>query len=227
MTKTTYDKLRTKVLGVIEGLTLADNSYFEIRKLLCYAEGIHCNLRRDGAKEFSHQLEMLALALSLHDMLAKPREVYMAIIAHDLLEDYPETLRYLSVQHPEAVDYSSRLAKFKGDDGRYDQYFSEIALCEVCSVVKLIDRVHNLSTAVGVFKPVKLKEYVDEVHEYFVPMYRVAKSKFNQRSAYEVLKTMLMIECSTITKFQSIVDELQAAALPSAVTEFVESKKEK
>ena len=218
MNKTDYDKLRTKVMGLIEGLTLTDPSYFEVRKLLSYAERIHCNVRRDGSKEFSHQLEMLALALSLHGMLTKPREVYMAILTHDLLEDYPETKAYLEFNHPESVEYSSKLAKFKCANGTnpYDLYFDTIALCEICSIVKLIDRIHNLSTAVGVFTDAKLKEYLDEVDMYFVPMYQRAKATFNQRGAYEILKTMLTTESRIIGTFLSRV-------YPDAVSEFVKN----
>lgn len=226
MTNTPYNKLRTKVFGIIEGLTLSDPSYFEVRKLLAYAERIHCNVRKDGSKEFSHQLEMLALALSLHDMLLQPRDVYMAIITHDLLEDYPSTKGYLVINHQESVKYSQALAKFKSDEAEneYDVYFQNVSSCPVTSIVKLIDRIHNLSTAVGVFSDAKLKEYVDEVHMYFVPMYQRAKTKFNQRCAYEVLKAMLMIECNTITKFQSRIDELTANQFPSAVTDLMPTK---
>lgn len=211
MTKTDYDKLRTKILGMLEGLALIDKSYYDVRKLLAYAEKVHCNLRKDGSKEFSHQLEMLGLALSIHDLLLNPRMVYMAIIAHDLLEDYAPLEPELLAMQPDVVPYAKKLAKHPDPIGAgmktYNQYFELVSSCDVCSIVKLIDRVHNLSTAVGVFRTEKLKEYVDEVDAYFFDMISRAKNNFNQRQAYEVLKSMLLIECKTINKFHILLQE--------------------
>lgn len=208
MEKTEYNKLRTKVLGIIEGLTLAEPKYFDVRRAITFAEQVHCNERKDGNPEFSHQLEMLSLALSLHSSLLKPYDVYMGIIIHDTIEDYPEWENELHEMFPDVVKYSRILSKFK-DQGseQYYGYFQQVSNCEVCSVVKLIDRIHNLSTAVGVFKPAKLVEYCDEVEMYFLDMMKDAKNNFNQREVYEVLKFMLLTEVRTIRKFVQIVQE--------------------
>lgn len=201
MLKTSYEKLRTKVLGIVEGLALSDDKYFNVRKAFCYAEKIHSNLRKDGSPEFSHQLEMLSLALSLHSTLNNPYAVYIAIILHDTLEDYPEFTNAIYTEFPDVAEYSAKLSKFKDSDGNYYEYFDNISDCEVCSVVKAIDRIHNLSTAVGVFSTEKLKEYCQEVEKYFFTMIHEAKSKFNQRSTYEVLKFMLITEVRMIEYF--------------------------
>lgn len=204
--KTEYNKLRTKILGIIEGLTMFDSKYFNVRRALVYAEQVHCYKRRDGTPEFSHQLEMLSLALSLHNSLLKPYEVYMAIIIHDTIEDYPETQNVLANMFPDVVEYSRVLSKFTdGYSKTYYQYFTQIANSEVCSVVKLIDRIHNLSTAPGVFSTEKISEYCDEVDMYFVEMMRIAKSNFNQRDVYEVLKFILQNEVRTIRSFLQLV----------------------
>lgn len=219
MEKTEYTKLRTKILGIIEGLTLSDARYFNVRRAIVYAEGVHSNQRRDGTPEFSHQLEMLSLALSLHNSLIDPYSVYMAIIVHDTIEDYPETQPTLQEMFPDAVQFSHRLAKFVDQqpgfvdteaEDTYYGYFDRVAECEVCSVVKLIDRIHNLSTAVGVFNNAKLAEYCNEVEKYFLDMMHKAKSNFNQREVYEVLKFMLMTEVRTIRKFLNIIDDQEA-----------------
>ena len=210
MEKTEYTKLRTKVLGIIEGLTLCEPKYFDVRRAIIYAEQIHSNQRRDGNPEFSHQLEMLSLALSLHNSLLNPYEVYMAIIIHDTIEDYPEYQQELSRMFPDTVKYGRTLSKFvdsDSDNGKtYYEYFTQIAECEVCSVVKMIDRIHNLSTAVGVFSLEKLSEYCDEVEKYFVEMVHSAKNKFNQREVYEVLKFMLQTEVRTIRNFLQVIE---------------------
>jgi (p)ppGpp synthase/HD superfamily hydrolase len=213
MEKTEYTKLRTKILGIIEGLTLSNSHYFNVRRAIIYAESIHKNTRRDGTPEFSHQLEMLSIALSLHNSLIDPYSVYMAIIVHDTIEDYPETQPALQDMFPDAIQFSHRLAKFKDfshDEDLYYGYFERLAECNVCSVVKLIDRIHNLSTAVGVFSNEKLSEYCNEVEKYFLDMMHTAKSNFNQREVYEVLKFMLLTELRIIRKFLAIIDEEQA-----------------
>lgn len=215
MEKTEYTKLRTKVLGIVEGLTLVQSQYFEVRRAIIYAEQIHSHKRKDGNPEFSHQLEMLSLALSLHNSLLNPYHVYMAIIMHDTIEDYPECQQELSQMFPETVKYSRTLSKFtdsdSDDDKTYYEYFAQISECEVCSVVKMIDRIHNLSTAVGVFSNEKLTEYCDEVDKYFVDMVHNAKNNFNQREVYEVLKFMLQTEVRTIRNFMKLIknDEIE------------------
>ncbi|QOI72089.1 hypothetical protein pEaSNUABM50_00065 [Erwinia phage pEa_SNUABM_50] len=207
MKKTDYTKLRTKILGIIEGLTMFDSKYFNVRRALVYAEHVHCNQRRDGTPEFSHQLEMLSLALSLHNSLLKPYEVYMAIIIHDTIEDYPHTQPELAQMFPDVVNYSRILSKFNDSDlSTYYNYFAQIAACEVCSVVKLIDRIHNLSTAPGVFSTAKIGEYCDEVDMYFLNMMHIAKSNFNQREVYEVLKFILQNEVRTIRAFLRLAE---------------------
>lgn len=219
--KTDFTKLRTKVLGIVEGLSLSDKKFYALRRLISYAEKIHCNERKDGSPEFSHQLEMLALALTFHESLSKPLDVYMAIIAHDLLEDYPEMSLELQELFPETVQYSNRLAKEPDHPGlrTYHKYFRELSECEVCSVVKLIDRVHNLSTAPGVFTNNKLHEYCDEVDMYFLDMIRAAKEQFSQRSVYETLKFMLNTQTHTIRALCEKEQVPQAFMTPKSLHE--------
>lgn len=204
MIKTDFDKLRTKVLGIIEGMAMIDNKYFDLRRAVLFAEKVHCGSRKDGSKEFSHQLEMLAFALTLHSLLNKPFEVYISIVLHDLYEDYPQYLEEIRKNFPDAEEFSVRLSKYKDRSGKeYYSYFNGIAECEVCSVVKAIDRYHNLSTAPGVFSNSKILEYCEEVETYFIPMLRKAKQLHNQRAVYELMKSILTTQVNTIDKFCS------------------------
>lgn len=208
--KTDYSKLRTKIFGIVEGLSLSDSKYSRLRRLMSLAETFHCNQRKDGSEEFSHQLEMLGLALTFHQSLSKPLDVYMAVIAHDMIEDYPESLEVLQADFPEVIQYSKTLAKEVDKrntvEPEYFGYFSELGQCEVCSVVKLIDRVHNLSTAPGVFTESKILQYCDEVDEYFFDMIRAAKIQFDQRPVYEALKFMLNTQIHTIRSLLAAKD---------------------
>ncbi len=204
MSKTDYPKLRTKLLGIIEGMAMVDNRYFDLRKAVLFAEKVHSGSRKDGSLEFSHQLEMLAFAINLHSLLSKPFEVYVSIVLHDLYEDYPQYLQEIRNNFSYAEEYALRLSKFKdGTEQEYSSYFNGIASCEVCSVVKAIDRYHNLSTAPGVFSTTKILEYCDEVEMYFIPMLRAAKQLHNQRAVYELMKNILITQISTIDTFCS------------------------
>lgn len=198
--KTNYTKLRTKVLGIIDGMTIMDSSYNILYKAIHEIEQIHNNLRKDGSPEFSHQIEMLAFALNYHHLLLKPLDVYLAILTHDTLEDYPETITQVKDifkgTEIDVVGYSNKLSKIGKTP---NHYFDSLSQCEVCSVVKLIDRIHNLSTAPNVFSTEKILKYCDEVETYFLPvLYRNAKVIHNQRQVYELLKSTLVIQCSTI-----------------------------
>lgn len=228
MKKTDYSKLRTKILGIIEGLTLSDERYFNVRRAITICEGIHCNTRKDGSPEFSHQLEMLSIGLSLHKSLLQPYEVYMGILLHDTIEDYPEHTEELHQVFPDIVQYSRKLSKFKDlsqDEVSYYSYFEQVSNCSVCSIIKLIDRIHNLSTAPGVFSTAKITEYCSEVDKYFWDMLRNAKSQFNQREAYEVLKVMLQIQVRTIRTFVELLssqeEEMKKVKTPQEVMTFI------
>lgn len=214
MQKTDYSKLRTKVLGIIEGLTLADPDYNELRRLLTFCEGIHTNTRKDGSKEFSHQLEMIAYAITFHAQLTDPLSVYCAILVHDVLEDYPEERGAMLSEFPSVVDLSTRLSKFKDsshDEDKYYGYFASLAGCPVCSIVKLIDRIHNLSTAPGVFTEAKLHEYLLETEKYYFGLIRECKLRYENRSVYENLKFVLTTQVNTI---QALLQPLPAAKPP-------------
>lgn len=201
--KTDFNKLRTKIFGIIEGLSFLEPEYYQLRNLINYAETIHDGKRKDGTPEFGHQLEMLSLAFNFHKILTKPLHVYMAIVIHDLVEDYPQNSLELKKSFPEFYQYSLVLSKEgkkekEDESGTYYSYFKEISNCEVCSVVKLIDRVHNLSTAPGVFPKDKILAYCDEAEMYFFDIIKIAKQQFHQREVYECLKFMLQTQISTI-----------------------------
>lgn len=198
MPKTDYNKLRTKILGIIEGLALSDPNYNDLRRLLVYCESVHKHTRKDGSREFSHQLEMIAFALTYHNQLTKPLDIYKAILVHDFIEDYPEHRKELLEMYPSVLMYSDRLAKYKDKECCYNIYFHNLSSCEVCSIVKLIDRVHNLSTSPGVFSKEKLQEYCTETEDYYFDMIRKCKENFPNRSVYENLKFILTTQVNTI-----------------------------
>jgi (p)ppGpp synthase/HD superfamily hydrolase len=214
MPKTDYTKLRTKVLGIIEGLALSNPEYNKLRKLLILCEQVHSGSRKDGSKEFSHQLEMIAFALTYHTQLESPLEVYLAILIHDVIEDYPGMRLAIERDFPEELKYSDRLSKFKDPDGGYGLYFANLSTCPICSIAKLIDRVHNLSTAPGVFKTAKILEYCKETEQYYFELIRMCKENFTNRNVYENLKFILTTQVNTI---QSLVPQEQTEVYQTSI----------
>lgn len=62
-----------------------------------------------------------------------------------------------------------------------------------CVKIKGIDRVHNLTTMLGGFKPQKRVEYIQETQEYVLPMLKQARRNFpDQECVYENLKFIII-----------------------------------
>jgi (p)ppGpp synthase/HD superfamily hydrolase len=56
-------------------------------------------------------------------------------------------------------------------------------------IVKGVDRLNNISTMTGVFKPTKQRSYVGETKEWHLPMLKEARRKYPQyNAAFENIK---------------------------------------
>lgn len=231
MNRTEYKKLKLTLRSELLGFAKFDSRYYQCLKAFDLAEKIHSGFRKDGiTPEFYHQLNMLAFSLSIHSMLDKPYYIYTTILLHDADEDYPyyvpekfkdscSTLNdYFSIEFADELDFITRMSKIKhtknvNPDGSIEilsvkkdlnLYFSEIANCPICSVSKGIDRIHNISSMVGVFNNKKMFSYVSDVDELFLPMLKVARKNFlTQRPIYELIKSILCVNCDILSHFIS------------------------
>jgi len=204
MNTTDFGKLLTNIRTQFIGLRRLDPKYDDCLRMLEFARSVHKGLRKDGVtKEFYHQLSIVGVLLTQHANLQNPHLVYQAAFGHDVIEDYPEHKEYVQLNFPEAFPYCWKLSKIRdGAKVPYEQYFAEMAACPVASAVKLIDRLHNLSTMVKVFPPEKMVEYVQEVDDWFLPMAKDARIAFPaQRDFYELAKSMLNDFCSPLKHF--------------------------
>jgi len=224
MNTTPFEKLKLTLVHQLIGFAKFDKRYYQCIKALHVASEIHTKTRKDGVTpEFSHQLNMLSFAISIHELLISPYYVYTTILFHDALEDYPRFvpkgyedrcncfLDYLNLEFKNEVDFISRISKeiHVYENGAIhttvkdkNVYFDEMANCPVCSIAKGIDRYHNISTMSGVFSLLKQLTYIKEVKIYFLPMLKKSRKKYlEQRPAYELLKSILNVHCETIKYF--------------------------
>jgi hypothetical protein len=229
MNTTPFEKLKLTLRSELLGFAKFDSRYYQCVKALDVASKIHVNKRKGGGEEFSHQINMLSFAMSIHAMLEKPYLVYTTILFHDTDEDYPEYVPdgyedtcqcfqdYLSIEFAEEKEFILRINKevhvYDGIDSEGNKkfittkksketYYGEMANCSVCSVAKGIDRHHNISTMQGVFKVEKQYSYINDVDNDFLPMLKVARNKFiKQKPVYELLKSILNVHCNTIRHF--------------------------
>lgn len=210
MNTTEYDKLRTVMRHWLKGLAASDHRYFVVLNALDFFEHLHRNeIRKDGVtRGFSHQLNMLAFARTQHKNIEEPWRVYAAILGHDGPEDYPVEVHNIKARFPSLFDYFMRLSKWRdGELVSYDVYFPELAECRVCSVAKAIDRINNYSTMLGVFKPEKVEQYIDDGHTWFLPMLKKARRTFPQQEPiYELLKSVLVIQMDASKHFLSALN---------------------
>ncbi len=223
MNTTPYEKLKTTLKNKLMGLAMVDPRYYTCIKALEFAEKIHDGYRKDGVtKEFYHQLSMLGFAMANHNALTKPYRVYTCIILHDTYEDFdkfkvkhPNLIEDLYYEFPEDIEFIVRISKIRyKKEGEsyikygvnYDEYFGEMSGCEVTSFSKGVDRFHNLSTMIGVFSKKKMEKYIYEVDIYFLPMLKKARKRFpEQDQAYQLIKSVLNVQCTTVTKMLEII----------------------
>ncbi len=113
---------------------------------------------------------------------------------HDVVEDYDVTYDTLVKLFGERVAKATiRMSKVvKGVKTPNDIYYKDMTECPITSAAKGCDRVHNLMTMVGGFKPEKQSSYIDETMEFTVPMLKEARRNFpEQEPLYENIKFVM------------------------------------
>lgn len=197
MNTTEHSKLRLSLRAQLTGMALLDDRYEAVLRAFAFAERYHVGTRRCGViPSFNHQMNILGMAMSQHKNLAEPWNVYMAILTHDTVEDYPQHSRLMEEEVPEAYPFARRMSKIRdGEKVDPDEIMDEQANCIVCSVAKPLDRIHNLSTMLDVFKVEKIEEYIEETESHILPMIKKAKIRFPlQNAIYESMKSLINIQ---------------------------------
>jgi (p)ppGpp synthase/HD superfamily hydrolase len=202
MTESEYIKQKIAFRYWISGQAEFDSSYYAVLIAMDVAEKYHNGLRKDGSPEFSHQIAICSYLRTLHKYFIDPVSVFIVALLHDTYEDYPESEKELFELFPKQFDMIVRISKIRnGEKIPYSEYFSDMSDCFVVSIVKLADRIANISTMVGVFSTQKQDKYLQDLDDWFFPMLKTAKHFFPQQEpAYQNLKSMLSMQKDTILK---------------------------
>lgn len=173
---------------------LLGKGYTLAAKAMDFAERHHQGTRKDGQPEFSHQVSQANYLRSILPFLALPEETMCVIFLHDVMEDYGVSYAELLAEFGKVVaDGVKTMSKVingvKIDD---DTYYKGITSCPIASIAKGVDRLHNLMTMVGGFKPAKQQSYLAHTLDKVVPMLKDARRKFTiQEPAYENIKYVM------------------------------------
>jgi len=202
--KKTRAAFRYWVLGMAEH----NPEYFKVLKAMNIAEKYHKGKRKDGTPEISHQYMIVSFLKLIYKSIDDPVAVFVVALLHDTYEDYPESESELRKTFPEYFHLFVRISKVRNRTKiPYEVYFGEMQDCAVCSIVKLADRISNISTMNGVFDREKQNSYLKDLVDWFFPMLKYSKELFvTQNLAYEMMKTILCMQRDTILSVRAEFD---------------------
>lgn len=208
---TKFEKLKIATRYWLLGMAETDPGYFKVLDAMEYGLAHHDGERNGGDHEFIHQLGIFMHVRTLHRHVRNPKMVYTLIFLHDAVEDpNKKTGKMISLDDITArygADVALKLRKLSKEIlGQKNVAYSldEIFDDEDCSVVKAGDRVNNVSTMVGVFKPARLERYIKETKEEFIHRLKSARRKFpHQEGVFENMKLELV---NQLTLIEHIVD---------------------
>lgn len=136
-------------------------------------------LRKQGTPYYTHPLEV---AYMLREK-GLDEEYQIAGLFHDLLEDtnttYQEILNMTDVNVAEAVRL---VTKEKGYDT--EQYYDRIERNKIARMVKLADRIHNLSEILCTDRAF-IDRYLEDTKKYF---YKLAKDTIFERDLCDIIQ---------------------------------------
>lgn len=192
-----FQKQRILLRGWLHG-----RGYFLACSALDFAESFHTGTRKDGVTpEFSHQVQIAHYVRTLAHGLIYPERTLAAALLHDVCEDYevgfPEIEKRFGAETKTAVELLTKT--YRGAQIPPETYFTRIGDDPIASIVKGIDRTHNVQSMIDVFSRAKQEAYLNEVEEYFLPMLKQARRTFHrQEEAYENIKHMLVNQTALI-----------------------------
>jgi (p)ppGpp synthase/HD superfamily hydrolase len=191
-----YQKLSITLKSYLKG-----KGYHKALEAFEFAKERHPGFRKDGkTPNFQHQIEICLFLITLKEIEFE-EETIIAGLLHDVREDADvEHIVIKKLFGKRVADAVEKLTKeFNGIKKDTQEYFNQIALCPIASLVKLADRIHNVSSMVGVFTIPKQDHYVFEIKEYFFPLIKKARNNFpQQHMSYHAMGTFLKNMCKTV-----------------------------
>lgn len=194
-------------------------SYFTERgmteslKAMELVEKYHVGKRRGGGPERSHLYEVAGQTLATFEKHVSIEELDCMVAAsflHDLVEDYADLYSEADLRR----DFKERtcglvmnVCKWEGFqkiEKDYIEYFDNVSSDIGSIVVKVSDRIHNMSTCIGGMSLARIRKYIEEVKTYFFPMIRQARKDYpeyymaltsmKQQLDYRIEVTLIAVE---------------------------------
>lgn len=167
-----------KMFTFIKGY-ITNGNYPNTMSALYFARDCHAEQKRKSGEPYIvHPLSMVCHAIS---MGLNDDRLFASLILHDVVEDCGIRVECLPVDEETKNVVSLVTFTLKNHESKEDakkRYYSDIAKSKIASLVKLIDRCHNVSTMASVFTPEKIKEYADETEQFVLPLIRVLKDDY-------------------------------------------------
>ena len=187
---------------------LLGKGYHKAVEAMAFAEKFHNGKRKDGEHEFSHQVSQASLARTLVNHFNLKEEVFIVVFLHDICEDkgisYEEIERRFGITSAKAVKLMTK--EYQGVKIPNEQYYEAMSECEIASICKCFDRVHNLMTMLNGFKPEKRVTYIQETLDFTIPMLKKAKRNFPfQEGAYENAKFIMTNQIQLYTALNLVI----------------------
>jgi (p)ppGpp synthase/HD superfamily hydrolase len=197
---------------------LRGRRYFRALDAMAFAARYHRGLRKDGlTPEFDHQVTIALYVINL----ALPEEVLedliCIILLHDVREDYSDPSKVpagepavtyamiLALCGQTVADNVELLSKVtNGVKKEQAFYFAQIKTSWMALLVKLCDRMHNLSTMHGAFTRAKQIEYIAEAVNDILPLASYGSNTFSRYSAaFENVKFIMKLLIALLDKLNA------------------------
>lgn len=184
--------------------------FYTAANAMSWAENLHSGVRKDKVTpEFAHQVWIANFLRTLPIDNETMHTALAVAFLHDTSEDKGVSFQEMTERFGEAVSngVDRMTKKFRGEKVDTEVYFRRLSESFVASCVKGIDRLHNLSSMVGVFTIEKQKAYIAETKAYHLPMIKIARRRFPQyESAFENIKQSLMSRIELIEAIHANLD---------------------
>ena len=176
--------------------------------------------RKDGVTpEFDPHVCQVQFLRTLLPYLDYPEETICTTLSHDTPEDKDVSPQELERFYKDPI-FGSRVSSstmkvtktYSGEKFNSVELFAQMSQCPIASIVKGVERFHNLQSMVGVFSLEKQKEYVRETEEYILPMLKDAEFRFpTQEPAYKNIRTILKSQLAILSELHKYMEKTNGA----------------
>lgn len=176
-----------------------NNKFYYGLKALDLINEYHNGERRDGTQERSHLFEVLGFVISNFESRLDNNTFEKLIVVsalHDLVEDYPDKIKFKELKEMFPIDYVKSLKKvtkwegFEKTKRDYDHYHGKIGKDFFATLTKANDRLHNLMSCERAFKTKRKEEYLKETIDYIIPNLKELRLQYSE--LYTPITTLLM-----------------------------------